>query len=515
MTGKSPTITVRFEVKTVDALRCKTSCAIVPVFEKGTLLLATHTIDKATGGLVTRLLQDKDIDGTSGQLLLVPRPSGIAAERLLLVGCGKRGDMNASAFFNWLAKLSGWLKQHPVHDLTLFLDDIAVTGQDHEWIARHLAQSFQQLDYRFEQLKSRPAAKRTLLKQVTIACADKSQHRRIESGLTLGKATANGMMLAKDLGNLPGNICTPGYLAGQARELARQHTKLHCKILDEAQMKKLGMGSFLSVTAGTEQPARMIIVEYHGAAKNNAPYVLIGKGITFDSGGISLKPGPGMDEMKYDMCGAASVLGTLLAISELGLAVNVVGILAAAENMPSGHASRPGDIVTSMSGQTIEILNTDAEGRLVLCDALTYAARYQPKTVIDIATLTGACIVALGNHAHGLFSNDDAFARELLDAGVAAHDRAWQMPLWEEYDKQLKSPFADMANIGGPNGASVTAACFLARFAKTYTWAHLDIAGTAWNKGENKGSTARPVPLLVHYLLAQAGKLTVADRTKK
>jgi leucyl aminopeptidase len=271
------------------------------------------------------------------------------------------------------------------------------------------------------------------------------------------------------------------------------------------------MGALLSVTAGTRQPARLIVLEYKGGKSKQAPHVLVGKGITFDSGGISLKPGAAMDEMKYDMCGAASVFGTLRALAELKLPLNVVGIIAAAENMPGGQATKPGDIVTSMSGQTIEILNTDAEGRLVLCDALTYAERFKPQSIIDIATLTGACVVALGSHAHGLYSNRDDFARELLEAGQQANDRGWQMPLWEEYNKQLKSPFADMANIGGPGGGSITAACFLSRFTKNMRWAHLDIAGTAWTKNP-KGATGRPVPLLVQYLLAQAAGKSTAKK---
>ena len=316
-------------------------------------------------------------------------------------------------------------------------------------------------------------------------------------------AIAHGMKLAKDLGNLPGNICTPAYLAEQAAKMADAH-KLKVTILEEKDMEKLGMHSLLSVTRGSRQPAKLITLEYRGGDKKQKPVVLVGKGLTFDSGGISLKPGAEMDEMKYDMCGAASVLGTMQAIAEMGLKLNVVAVIPSSENMPDGAASKPGDIVTSMAGLTIEILNTDAEGRLILCDALTYAARFEPDTVIDIATLTGACVIALGGVASGLFSNQDPLARELLDAGEYANDKAWQMPLWDDYQQQLDSNFADMQNIGGRAAGSITAACFLSRFTKDYRWAHLDIAGTAWKSGKEKGSTGRPVPLLTQYLISRA-----------
>jgi leucyl aminopeptidase len=314
------------------------------------------------------------------------------------------------------------------------------------------------------------------------------------------------MALTKTLANLPGNICTPSHLASQAVALGKTHKSLKTTVLEEKDMKKLGMGSFLSVTQGSEQPAKLITLEYHGTDKKQKPIVLVGKGITFDTGGISLKPGAEMDEMKYDMCGAASVLGTMQAIAEMGLKLNVVGVIPTCENMPSGNATKPGDIVTSMSGQTIEILNTDAEGRLILCDALTYSKKFNPDTVIDIATLTGACVIALGHVASGMFSNDDKLAKELLAAGEQSHDRIWQLPLWDDYQPLLDSNFADMQNIGGRAGGTITAACFLARFTKDYRWAHLDIAGTANLSGKQKGATGRPVPLLTQYLINRAGK---------
>ena len=313
------------------------------------------------------------------------------------------------------------------------------------------------------------------------------------------------MKLAKDLGNLPGNVCTPTYLADQARALAKEHS-LSVQVLERQDMEKLGMGSFLSVAKGSDEPPKFIILQHKGGSKKDKPVVLVGKGITFDSGGISLKPGADMDEMKYDMSGAASVLGALKAAAMLSLPLNVVGLIPTCENLPSGRANKPGDIVTSMSGQTIEILNTDAEGRLILCDALTYAERYEPAAVVDIATLTGACVIALGHVATGVMANNDALARELIHAGETAYDRCWQLPLWDDYQEQLKSNFADMANIGGRPAGTITAACFLSRFTKKYDWAHLDIAGTAWKSGKDKGSTGRPVPLLVHFLATRAEK---------
>jgi leucyl aminopeptidase len=353
--------------------------------------------------------------------------------------------------------------------------------------------------YRADSLKSKPA-KPARLAHVTFATLDKPA-AGLKSVIEQSAAVARGMALTKDLGNLPGNICTPTYLAAKALALGKAHKSIKATVLEEKDMQKLGMGSFLSVTRGSAQPAKLITLEYRGGDKKQKPIALVGKGITFDSGGISLKPGADMDEMKYDMCGAASVLGTMQAIAEMGLKLNVVGVIPSCENLPSGTATKPGDIVTSMSGQTIEILNTDAEGRLILCDALTYTAKFHPDTVIDIATLTGACVIALGNVASGLFSNEDKLAQELLAAGEQAHDRAWQLPLWDDYQPLLDSNFADMQNIGGRAGGTITAACFLSRFTKDYRWAHLDIAGTANKSGKDKGATGRPVPLLTQYLI--------------
>jgi aminopeptidase A. Metallo peptidase. MEROPS family M17 len=317
---------------------------------------------------------------------------------------------------------------------------------------------------------------------------------------------AEGIRLARELGNLPGNLCTPSYLAEQAYALAEQYPRLEVEVLDEAQMAELGMGALLSVARGSRQPPNLIVMHNRGAPQETKPLVLVGKGLTFDAGGISLKPAAEMDEMKYDMAGGAAVMGALRAVCELDLPLHLIGVVPATENLPDGAANKPGDIVTSLSGQTIEILNTDAEGRLILCDALTYCERFEPEIVIDLATLTGACVIALGKHPAGLFTNDDRLAEELLAAGEAAGDRAWRLPLWEEYQTQLDSNFADMANVGGRDGGAITAACFLSRFTKNYRWAHLDIAGIAWLSGKEKGGTGRPVALLTHWLLSRAGQ---------
>ena len=361
------------------------------------------------------------------------------------------------------------------------------------------ALSLTQAAYAFDEFKSKKTE--AVLEHISFIATNSTLN---DAQLKLIEAVQSGQSFARDLGNRPGNICFPEYLAEQALALAAQYPDLlRVNVLDEQQMADLGMHSFLAVSKGSDRPGRIITIEYQ-ADRPEAPVVLVGKGITFDTGGISLKPGAGMDEMKFDMCGAASVLGTLRALCESGLAIHVVGTIAAAENMPSGKATRPGDIVSTMSGQTVEILNTDAEGRLVLCDTLTYVKRFNPELVIDIATLTGACVVALGSVLTGMFTPDDALAAELSNAGQNIFDRVWRMPVIDDYQEQLDSPFADIANIGGPKAGAVTAACFLQRFTRDYRWAHLDIAGTAWNSGANKGATGRPVPLLMQFLANRA-----------
>jgi leucyl aminopeptidase len=427
---------------------------------------------------------------------------GLAAARVVLMGVGKPGNLDAGGARKALSSALGAIRSTGATDAVVLTEGMAVKDRDGAWLLRQLGMLAETGGYRYTRTLSKPEPAPRLARLAV--GLDAKPPRALSVALSEGGAIGRGMNLARELGNTPANICTPTHLAEQARALARRHTRLRCRVLDEKQMLALGMHSLLSVTAGTREPARLIVLEYRGGAKDERPYALVGKGITFDSGGISLKPGAGMDEMKFDMCGAASVLGTMQALAETAPAMNVVAVVAACENMPSGSATRPGDVVKSMAGITIEILNTDAEGRLILCDALTYVKRFKPRSIVDIATLTGACVVALGKHATGLFSNDEALAAELLAAGNEAHDRAWQMPVWDDYQEQLKSNFADVANIGGPNAGSVTAACFLSRFATGEKWAHLDIAGTAWEQGAAKGATGRPVGLLLRYLLSKA-----------
>jgi leucyl aminopeptidase len=491
-------------LKTVtDAPAVRTGCLILPVIEEGRLPSTTASVDRSCGGRIRRRIGAEHFTGAPGKCLLLHELPGIAAERVLLMGVGKAGKLEPSAFRKALNAALSAIAGCGATDALLLVEGIAVQDRDTEWQLRQAGMLAVAQDYRYTRTLSRPEAPRRLRK-LTIGIAGKPR-RAATGALAEGAAIGEGMNLARELGNLPANLCTPSFLAQQARTLARAQARMRCKVLDEKQMNALGMRSLLSVTAGTREPARLIVLEYRGAAREARPHVLVGKGITFDSGGISLKPGAAMDEMKFDMCGAASVLGTFRALGTLQPRLNVIGVIAACENMPGGNATRPGDVVKSMEGITIEILNTDAEGRLILCDAMSFAKRFKPRTMVDIATLTGACVVALGKHATGLFANNEALAAELLAAGVEAHDRAWQMPIWDDYQEQLKSNFADVANIGGPNGGAVTAACFLSRFARGQRWAHLDIAGTAWETGAQKGATGRPVGLLTRYLLAQVG----------
>ncbi|BBL70082.1 leucyl aminopeptidase [Methylogaea oryzae] len=477
-------------------------CLILGYFEKRKLPAATQAMDDALDGLISRLLKRDDPAGKPGETLLVNHLPHGKAERLLLVGLGKEGDTTDKDYRKALSAAIKAVKDCGANDALCALTDLEVAQRDSRWKTRQAAIAFEEGLYQFTQCKSgNDSNKPPKLKKTAFLCADRDA---AATGLAQGLAIARGMELAKDLANLPGNLCTPAYLAEQAERLAKQHKKLKAKILNEADMEELRMGALLSVSKGSRQPAKLIVLEYKGGDAKAKPVVLVGKGLTFDAGGISLKPAAGMDEMKYDMCGGASVLGLMQMAAELALPMNLVGLVPATENLPGGNANKPGDIVTSMAGITIEILNTDAEGRLILCDTLTYAERYNPELVVDMATLTGACIVALGRQPSGLMGNDDALCDELLKAGDEAGDRAWRMPIWDEYQEQLKSNFADVANIGGPDGGSITAACFLSRFAKKFRWAHLDIAGTAWKTGADKGATGRPVPLIAQFLLNRA-----------
>jgi leucyl aminopeptidase len=489
-------------VKSVNAETLKTATLVVPVSEGRSLGAVAQKLDEQSKGAISAVLERGDLEGKAGQTLLLHALPGLQAQRVLLLGIGK-DSLNDRQWRKAIASAVGVLKNLGGADAALALDEVSVANRDTYGKARLLAETLLDATYVFERYKSKKADPRAL-KKITLVTG-KAEAGEVERAVQHARAIALGMTLTRDLGNMPPNVCHPTFLGELAKGMAKEHKNLKVEVHDEKKLQQLGMGAFLAVAQGSAQPPRLIVAQYQGGAKDEQPYVLVGKGITFDTGGISIKPAAGMDEMKFDMCGAASVFGTLRAVLELQLPVNLVCLMACAENMPSGTATRPGDIVETMSGQTVEILNTDAEGRLVLCDALTYAERFKPKAVIDIATLTGACVVALGGHTSGLLGNNDGLIEQLLSAGRRADDRAWQLPLFDEYQEQLDSPFADIANIGGPKGGTITAACFLSRFAKSFEWAHLDIAGTAWlSGGKDKGATGRPVPLLTQYLLDRA-----------
>ncbi|MDD1612883.1 MAG: leucyl aminopeptidase [Methylococcaceae bacterium] len=485
----------------IEKLQC--DCIIAGIYQEGHLTAAAIALDSQTRGLVKKIIARGDISGKNGETVLINTLSEGSIERVLLVGLGKREALSAKTYRKALSSAVNGLKKTIVKSVVCCLAEAEVKGADLTWKTRQIVEVFNDAVYQFNQLK---AEKEGDFKLQSIAITSPESERDVaQTGLAQGKAIAAAMDLTKHLGDLPGNVCTPSYLAEQALELGR-FDKLTVNILEEAEMAALGMGSLLSVSRGSRQPAKLIVLDYQGGDRNSKPVVLIGKGLTFDAGGISLKPSLGMDEMKYDMCGGATVLGVLQAIAEMDLPLNVVGLVPTSENLPDGDANKPGDIVTSMSGKTIEILNTDAEGRLLLCDTLTYAERFNPDVVIDMATLTGACLVALGRVPSGLLGNDDELCNDLIVASETAVDSVWRLPLWEEYQELLKSPFADMANVGGKDAGTITAACFLARFAENFRWAHLDIAGTAWRTGSNKGATGRPVPLLCQYFLNHSQK---------
>ena len=444
----------------------------------------------------------QDFKDKAGTNLLVRLPSGSKVQRILVAG-GTDGQIDEAAFRKIVRAVAKDLRALEAAGSVLWaLSGVRVRGKDAHWRAFVAAYELALALYRFDAHKSKPKKPKPGISSIQFH-ADARSEAAVAKAVREGRALREGLELARNLGNQPPNLCNPAYLLKEARKLGR-HPKATVSALNEKRMKELGMGAFLSVSQGSAAEGRMILIQYRGGPAKDAPIALIGKGITFDTGGISLKPGKDMDQMKFDMCGAASVLGTVRAALAAELPINLIAILAAAENMPGGRASRPGDIVKTHSGKTVEILNTDAEGRLVLCDALSYAKRYKPKAVIDVATLTGACVIALGHHASGLYANQDALAEALLQAGEWTGDRAWRMPLWQEYQSSLDSNFADMANIGGRPAGSVTAACFLARFAEDCQWAHLDVAGTAWRTGKAKGATGRPVALLFKYLLDAA-----------
>jgi leucyl aminopeptidase len=501
---------VEFTIKTAPPDKQRSGILILPAFADGPKAALTplaQVVDDATQGKLAALI-GAELDEKAGATLLLHGLDGIKAERVLVVSLGKAEKYGEKAWRDALSAAAKALATTPAQEGALLLDESALPGgRDLAWGLRQASRILADGAYRFEAPRlnaEKNASRERGAKKLLFVLAAKVSSA-LEAAMHEGAAIAEGMALAKDLGNLGANVCTPEYLANAARALGKQF-KFRVEALDRNAIEKLGMGAFLAVARGARQEPRFIVLNYQGGKARAKPVVLVGKGITFDSGGISLKPGADMDEMKYDMCGAASVIGTFKTLARLALPINVIGIIPATENMPDGNATRPGDVITSLSGQTIEILNTDAEGRLILCDALTYAERFKPDCVIDIATLTGACVVALGKIPSGLLANDDELAAELVARGNTSGDRVWQLPLWEDYQELLKSNFADMANIGGRFGGTITAAAFLSRFAQHYKWAHLDIAGTAWVGGEAKGSTGRPIPLLAEFLLGRAAR---------
>lgn len=498
---------MKYSTTTSAASRRAGSCVIVGIYARNKLGSAAIDIDKASKGHIRKQIKLGDLNGKLGQCRLLNSIDGVKAQRVLVVGLGKANLFGVMQLRQATNAAMTLLKSSKIADVTNYLTLEKIKGVSPYYLARYSVQTIGESLYRFTEMKSGRRGAAIALKRVTLALQKRSDAAKVTRGSEHADAIVNGMALAKDLGNLPPNVCTPSYLGRIAQRLARENKNLQTRVIGEAEMKRLGMHALLSVTAGTVLPAKLIVMKYKGTTKQ-APMVLVGKGVTFDAGGISLKPGPGMDEMKFDMCGAASVIATIAVVAKLKLPINVNVVVPTCENLPSGTATRPGDIVKSMSGQTIEILNTDAEGRLILCDALTYARRFKPAAIIDVATLTGACVIALGHHRTAVMSNNDKLANNILDAGISADDRGWHMPIAVEYERQLKSNFADFANINGREGGAITAACFLSKFTKGMDWAHLDIAGTAWRSGAKKGSTGRPVPMLSELLLKRAGAIS-------
>ena len=492
---------MEYGTKAGNPAKTRTQCVVVGVYEDNKLTDTATLLDKASKGHIRKVLKRGDIQGKTNQTLLLQDVPNVNSARVLLVGLGNSDAADERRFVSISRTAISRIKQISAKHVLCCLLEAKAGEKSLAWKTACMLEQFEAGLYSYTEMKGTPPESTQTTEVVDLQLAARNDQAEVSAAISKTKALTIGVAAAKNVANTPANICTPTYLASEAEQLAKDYSSITTSILEEKEMQKLGMGAFLSVSQGSDEPGKMVVIQHKGAKPKDQPHVIIGKGITFDTGGISLKPGGTMYEMIYDMCGAASILGTMKAIAEQQLPMNVVGVIAAAENMPSGKASRPGDIVRTMSGQTVEILNTDAEGRLVLCDALTYVDKFNPATVIDIATLTGACVVALGSHAAGLFSNDDILANNLIEAGENTQDRVWRMPIWEEYQTHINSAFADMQNIGGREAGSITAACFLARYTKKYRWAHLDIAGVAYKwAGMNKGATGRPVTLLTQYL---------------
>ncbi len=496
---------MEFSVKSGSPEKQRSACIVVGVFEPRRLTAVAEQLDEISEGYISNLLRRGDLEGKAGQMLLLHHVPNVLSERVLLVGCGKERELNERQYKQIIAKTIQTLNETGSMEAVCFLTELHVKGRDTYWKVRQAVEATQDSLYTFLHLKTKKGEPRRPLRKMVFNVPTRRELNIGERAIEHGLAISEGSKTTRDVANMPPNICNPAYLWEQAQKLQTNYESVTAELVDEAQMAELGMQAYLAVGRGSENESMMSIIHHRGGPSDQPPIVLVGKGLTFDSGGISIKPGEGMDEMKYDMGGAAGVLGTMHTVAELNLPVNVIGVLAGCENMPDGKAYRPGDILTTMSGQTVEVLNTDAEGRLVLCDALTYVERFEPELVIDVATLTGACIIALGSHASAVMSQHNPLAHELINASEQSSDRAWRLPLWDEYQDQLESPFADMTNLGGRPAGSITAGCFLSRFTKKYTWAHMDIAGSAWRSGKNKGATGRPVPMLSQFLMNRAG----------
>lgn len=497
---------MEFNIKSGSAEKQRTACLVVGVYESRKLTAVGESLDQISNGYISNLLRRGDMDGKLGQMLLLQNLPNTLSDRLLLVGCGKERDLTEKKYHRIMIKVINKLNETGSMEAHSYLTELNLKNRDSYWKIRFAIEAARDALYTFDEFKSEKNEARRPLKRFIFNVSSRKELPIGESAIKDAVAITKGIEEAKTLANMPGNVCNPPYLAQRALQFDQNYETIKTSVIDESELEKMGAGAFVAVSKGSDVPGKLIVMEYQGADNKTKPVVLVGKGVTFDTGGISLKPGAQMDEMKFDMGGAASVFGTMKAVAELNLPINLITIIAAAENMPDGKASRPGDIVKTLSGKTVEILNTDAEGRLVLCDALTYSEQFDPELVIDIATLTGAIIIGLGHHASGLMSNHNPLAHELLNAGEKAYDRAWKMPLWDDYHDDLKSNFADFSNLGGRAAGSITAACFLSKFMKKQQWAHLDIAGTAWKTGKDKGATGRPVALLTQFLLDRIAK---------
>ncbi|WP_395340566.1 leucyl aminopeptidase [Ningiella sp. W23] len=495
---------MEFGVKSGSPEKQRSACIVVGVFEPRRLTPVAEQLDEVSEGYISNLIRRGDLEGKAGQMLLLHHVPNVLSERVLLVGCGKERELNERQYKQIVAKTIQTLNETGSMEAVSFLTELHVKGRDTYWKVRQAVEAASASVYTFLQLKTKKGEPRRPLRKMVFNVPTRRELPIGERAIEHAQAISIGVKVAKDVANMPPNICNPQFLNDQAAELVANYDSLSLETINEAKMAELKMDSYLAVGRGSVNESIMSIIEHKGGEKDQAPIVIVGKGLTFDSGGISIKPSEAMDEMKYDMGGAAGVLGLMHSVAELNLPLNIIGVLAGCENMPDANAYRPGDILTTMSGQTVEVLNTDAEGRLVLCDALTYVERYEPEAVIDVATLTGACVIALGKHATAVLSSHNPLAHEIVNASEQSSDKAWRLPLWDEYQQQIESPFADMANIGGRPAGTITAACFLSRFTKKYNWAHLDIAGTAWVGGAQKGATGRPVPMLTQYLMNKA-----------